>query len=251
MKTKPEEISRLEGELRRIRNVHHASILLDDDGEIRQVDLLSDTRRPPRPIVRDVEAVLRRWGVEIDYRRIGVVQMEDPPGAETGDPPPLRVVSSATSESRPRIQIGAVHTTTSAGSFVAEIELNLGPFEAQPGRAEGPALDPISCVDVVARAALQAVRNLLQPQYEIRLCSVQADRQAGVPLVTVVVDFGRGREFHRLAGTAIEHGSLYETTVYACLDALNRPLERAEYRDLLVQDEGPALELYSWRAASS
>jgi len=204
MKSKPEEIRRLESELCRIRNVHHASILLDEDGEIRQVDLLSDTKRPPRPIVRDVEAILRRWGVEIDHRRIGVVQMEDPPGEAAASP--LHVVSSSASgRHRTRIQIGA----------------------------------------------LEAVRNLLQPQYEIRLCSVQADRQAGVPLVTVVVDFGRGREFHRLAGTAIEHGSLYETTVYACLDALNRPLERAEYRDLLVQDEGPALELYSWRAASS
>ncbi len=250
MKSKPEEIRRLESELCRIRNVHHASILLDEDGEIRQVDLLSDTKRPPRPIVRDVEAILRRWGVEIDHRRIGVVQMEDPPGEAAASP--LHVVSSSASgRHRTRIQIGAVHTTTSGGVFVAEVELNVGPFEAAPGRAEGPALDPASCVDVVARAALEAVRNLLQPQYEIRLCSVQADRQAGVPLVTVVVDFGRGREFHRLAGTAIEHGSLYETTVYACLDALNRPLERAEYRDLLVQDEGPALELYSWRAASS
>ena len=95
------------------------------------------------------------------------------------------------------------------------------------------------------------MRNLLQPQYEIRLRSVQAERQAGVPLVTVVLDFGRGRDLQRLAGTAIERGSLYETTVYACLDALNRPLERAEYRDLLVQDEAPALELFSWREASS
>ncbi len=251
MKNTPEKIRQLEAELCRLRNVHHASILLDEDGEIRQVDLLGDTKRPPRPIVRDVEAVLRRWGVEIDHRRIGVVQMEDPPGSD--EAPPLHVLPIPSSSGRrvPRIQVGAVHTTTSEGVFLAEVELNLGPFEARPGRAEGPSLDPASCVDVVARAALEAVRNLLKPQYEIRLRSVQADRQAGVPLVTVVVDFGHGRQLLRLVGTAIDRGSLYETTVYACLDALNRPLERAEYRDLLVQEADNVLEFSSWRAASS
>jgi hypothetical protein len=93
-------------------------------------------------------------------------------------------------------------------------------------------------VGVVAQAALEAVRNLLQPGYEARLREIRVLDMGAEPMVVLAVDFGRGREMHRLAGACLQRGSLYETTVYATLDALNRPLGRAGFRRLALLEGG-------------
>jgi hypothetical protein len=242
----------LERELARIRNVNYAAVILDSQGDIEQIDILSDTQRPPRPIVRDVEAVLRHHSVVIDHRKIGVVQMNARPGTlgtSAASPQPMSVTPPPSQGLR--LRLGAVHTTTSSGSFIAEVELILGAFEGLPGRAEGPCGDSSASVNLVARAAVEAVRNLLKPEYEIQLRATRLASLAGAPLVVVAVDFGSGRQVQRLAGTSWERGSPYEATVYACLDALNRSLGRAEFQDLMVQDEETSLEQLSWRAASA
>ncbi len=243
------KVMEVERELSRIRNVSYASVILDAQHEIEQIDVLSDTQRPPRPIVRDVEAVLRRHGVQVDHRKIGVVQLNS---SHTSPLPSNQsTVSRPPSRSQPRIRLAAVHSTTSGGNFVAEVELSLGAFEGLPGRSEGPALGADACVALVAQAAVQAVRNLLKPQYEIQLRTTRVASLAGGSLVIVVLDFGANRQIQRLAGTCWDNGSLYESTVYACLDALNRPLGKAEFQDLMVQDEDATLEQISWRAASA
>jgi len=243
------KVTEVERELTRIRNVSYASLVLDARREIEQIDILSDTQRPPRPIVRDVEAVLRRHGVEVDHRKIGVAQLNSP---QNSPPFPDRTTTTRSPwASRPRIRLAAVHSTTSGGNFIAEVELSLGVFDGLPGRCEGPAVDADACVALVARAAVQAVRNLLKPQYEIQLRTTRVASVAGASLVIVALDFGVNRQIQRLAGTCWERGSLYEATVYACLDALNRPLGRAEFQDLMVQDEGATPEQLSWRTASA
>ena len=244
-----ERLQRVEDELRRIRQVNYASIHLDPKGEIEQIDLISGTDRPPRPIVRDAEAILRRHELSLDHRKIGVVQLETPP-SQAKQPSSSPALSPAPAPVR-RIRLSAVHSTVAEGNFVAEVELCLGSYEGAPGRAEGPARDEDGHVDVVARAAAQAVRNLLKPGYEIHYRGSQVGTLGGVRLVTVLLEYGRGRAARRLAGACVESGSLYEATVYACLDALNRSLDRAEYRDLMVQDEDATPEQLSWRAASA
>lgn len=249
-----DRVRTLEGELCRIRNVNHASVHLDPSGEIEQIDLISDTKRPPRPIVRDAEAILRRHELRLDHRKIGVVQLETPPSASarpSAPEPELKGPRSVEVRRSERIRLLAVHSTEADGSFVAEVELSLGVFEGSPGRAEGPARDPEGYVNVVARAAVEAVHNLLKPGVEIQFRAAQVSDLAGVRTITVLLVFGRGRDARRLAGVCVDCGSLYETTVYACLDALNRSLGRVEFRDLMVQDEEATPEQLSWRAASA
>ena len=54
------------------------------------------------------------------------------------------------------------------------------------------------------------------------------------PFVAVIVDFGEGRRTERLAGACLQRGSIHETAVFATLDALNRALGRARFRQLGV-----------------
>ena len=87
---------------------------------------------------------------------------------------------------------------------------------------------------MVAQAALDAVRNLLEPGYEVQLREVRRMTIGGEPAVLVAVDFGDGREVKRYLGSCPSRGSLYDAAVYAVLDALNRPLGRVRFRTLAV-----------------
>ena len=256
------QLAGLEREIVRIANVEAAAIRLDAQGAVEAVDVIADRGRSPQRIVRDVEIILRRGGLDIDHRKIGVAAL-DAPGAVFGG---ARRASAATrdrvpepedeteeddvtpSPERPqvavleyepdseRVRLVAVHSTTRGGNFSVEVELAVGAYEGLPGRAEGPASEPVGCAALVARATLEAVRNLLQPGYEAQLRELRIVDMSGTPLVVVTVDFGEGRRLQRVAGACLQLGSLNDTAVFATLDAINRPLGRARFRQLAVLD---------------
>lgn len=261
----------LEEQIVRLPNVEAAAIRLAGNGEVAAVDVIADRGRSPQRIVRDVEIILRRGDVEIDHRKIGVAALEEPgavlrgtrrsdpaldepegaphgaeadevnsgestpgrPYASMSDPVPMPAILDYDADTE-RIRLTAVHSTTRDGAFSVEVELAVGAFEGVPGRAEGPAAEPIGCAALVARATLDAVRNLLQPGYEAQLRELRIVDMGGIPLVAVTVDFGEGRRLQKVAGACLQHGSLYDTAVYATLDAINRPLGRARFRQLAV-----------------
>jgi hypothetical protein len=244
MRLNRDKVQQLEEELRRIATVGFAQIHLDAQGAIMSVDLVADRGRPAKSIVRDVEILFRRHGVELDHRKVGVAQLHAAaeglrrvqapklePAAEAArvQPAVLEVVEEAE-----RLRLVAVHSTTRHGSLAVEVELSLGDFEGLPGRFEGPAQDAVSAVSVVASATLAAVRNLLQPGYEGLVREVRILPVGSVDLVCLVVDFGRERAVQRLVGACLDRGSLYDTAVYATLDAINRPLGRARFAQLAV-----------------
>lgn len=247
-------LQELERQICRIANVQATAIRLDTRGGVDAVDVVADRGRSPQRIVRDVEIILRQGGLDIDHRKIGVAALEDPEavlrGTQRGtaersendvapeaDPRAnLRALEAVldVEADNERIRLTAVHSTTRDGAFSVEVELAVGAFEGVPGRAEGPAAEPIGCAALVARATLDAVRNLLEPGYEAQLRELRIVDMGGIPLVAVTVDFGEGRRMQKVAGACLQHGSLYDTAVYATLDAINRPLGRARYRQLAV-----------------
>lgn len=253
-----DRIRDLELRLARIANVEAASVRLGDSGEIEAVDIVADRTRAPQKIVRDAEILFRQEGIEIDHRKIGVAALDAPaalfdsrqspgipdrsspqPDGPPGNLPELAVLSLERDVER--IRLAAVHSTTRNGAFTVEVELAYGAYEGVPGRASGPAQEPIGCAALVAHATLDSVRNLLQPGYEAQLRELKIVDLTGSPAVVACVDFGEGRRLQRLVGACLQLGSLYDTAVYATLDAINRPLGRARFRQLAAFDaEGRA-----------
>jgi hypothetical protein len=248
-----DQLRELEVRLTRIANVEAASIRTGSSGEIEAVDIVADRERSPQKIVRDAEILFRQDGIDIDHRKIGVAALDSPaalfdsrqqPGIPDNSPPQPMISAVPTADlavlslerDEERIRLAAVHSTTRNGAFTVEVELALGAYEGVPGRASGPGQEPVGCATLVARATLDSVRNLLQPGYEAQLRELKIVDLTGSPAVVACVDFGEGRRLQRLVGACLQLGSLYDTAVYATLDAINRPLGRARFRELAAFD---------------
>src|SRR5438309_10750069 len=88
------DVEQIESALARIPSVTAARIVTGPAGRISEVHLLARRERAPKQLVRDVQSVaLANFGVEVDYRTVSVVQLDEPE------------VASNSSERHPRIAL--------------------------------------------------------------------------------------------------------------------------------------------------
>lgn len=67
--------------LRKLRGVISARVVLEEQGEVEEIHLLTGTDVPPKKTVRRVEsAFMKNWGVRIDHRKVSVAQSRWPVG---------------------------------------------------------------------------------------------------------------------------------------------------------------------------
>ncbi len=97
----PGDVSRAEALVTRIRGVSACRIALDRSGAIAEIHVIADGSKPPKLVARDVESCLKaELGVAVDYRKIGVVVVDDEPeparpAAPTGAAPGVAGVADA------------------------------------------------------------------------------------------------------------------------------------------------------------
>src|SRR5579864_6931969 len=72
-------IEDIESALSRIPSVTAARVVTGAAGRIAEVHVLARRDRAPKQLVRDVQSVvLASFGLELDYRTVSVVQLDDP-----------------------------------------------------------------------------------------------------------------------------------------------------------------------------
>ena len=76
------DVPAMERDLARIPAVSSARVV-EDGGQVHEVHIVCGTGRSPKLIGRDVQSLLAaRWGVDIDHRKVSVVQLEDGGGVD-------------------------------------------------------------------------------------------------------------------------------------------------------------------------
>ncbi len=132
----------IEAVIARIPSVTAARVVTAANGRVSEVHVLARRDRAPKQLVRDVQSVvLATFGIEIDYRIVSVVQLDDPP------------VEGDVHESAPRVAL--VRLTADSVGHASEISVHLSAGNHQlTGRSHGPAS---SGMRLVARAAVDAV----------------------------------------------------------------------------------------------
>ena len=201
-------LKRIQRDIRTVRGVHSAKLVLDEDGEVLEAHLISSDSRSPKQIVRDVESLLFvRYGIRLDYRRVSIVQFDTDQDPE---------------ESTRLGFVSAVAWPENGGS-VRVILASDGPLVEGTSHLDAPPSQE-SNARAAADATLRAVQKAVGGTVPLAVQDVeflpQGDSQLCLAVISAITSCGK----ERLIGTCFVIDDLAEAVSKATLDAINRRL---------------------------
>lgn len=222
-----------EDAIRSLRDIDGVSVRGDAD-EVREVHILTMSRRPAKQIVRDVQTLLlTRFKRSIDHRIVSVAyadaQSPAPRPAAPPAPAPAPAAAPAlTATPRPapvpeaadRIRFESANLYVSGARVQAQVELRwkgthrLGSASGWSTRGAAHRL--------IAAASLAAVQEFLEDDLALSLDAVSFRRTGRHRVVVVTVELLAHRETKSLVGACTVGGDAQQAVVLATLSALNR-----------------------------
>jgi hypothetical protein len=202
----------VESALSRIPSVTAARVVTGPNGRITEVHVLARRDRAPKQLVRDVQSVaLTSFGIEVDYRTVSVVQLDDPP--VEGDAGVLAV---------PRVAL--LRLSADAIGFSSEVRIHLSAAGKElVGIAKGPSS---SGMRLVARALVDAVLDLVgDAALDVDYADILSAGPYSVAIAILRLATPRGDQV--VSGSAVVRKDGNDAMARACLSALNRLLSGA------------------------
>lgn len=208
-KTLNGETRTMDEALVRIEGVKGARLTQDPSGTITEVHVLAAGGRAPKQVGRDVQTMLRvEFGIEVDYRVISIVQIDD-----------LPVPSSRAAAAPTRPSVARVAADAEGSSSTVTVELDLA-GRRLTGSARGAAH---ASWRLAAQATVDALGDVVGDQaLEIEFAGIVTAGQRQVALVSIRAAGARGDSV--LTGSANTRRDAHDAIARATLDALNRLL---------------------------
>lgn len=202
----------LESVLGRIPNVKAARVVSGLGGRVSEVHVLADRGRSPKQIVRDVQSVaMASFGVEIDYRTVSVVQLDEP--SQPGNAPQ----PGARPAGLPRIALLRVGAEIKGHLTETHVLLAANGKE-YVGTARGPGS---SGLKLVARAVVDAIAGFAEDSaIDVDFADVLGAGPHSVAVTVVRLASPRGD--HVASGSAVVRKDANDAMARAALAALNR-----------------------------
>ena len=213
MPNRPEEhgealARQLQQAIEQIQGVLAARVIVDPNDEVLEVHLVGSSSRRAKHIVRDTESLLcARYGIRVDYRRIGVVQIEPAGGRDLSKR--LRFVSA---NPHPR----------DANRIQVVLRGDTDRYEGTALVSSGAGEEPSA--SAAAEATLSALRRAIGVAVPLAVEGTQItsanDDQVCLAFISASTPTGQ----ERLMGTCVIADNLFEAASKATLDAINRRL---------------------------
>src|SRR5690606_10934503 len=202
-----ERLSAIEEKLRQIHGVVSARIRAREDEAWEVHALVTADTDSVRAQIRS--APFAGLGVELDLDRINLVEV-----AREGEPVGNRILFHSVNVYREGNRAEAqVELRRDGASFI--------------GTASGPPIRH-GLPRMVARATLEAIRQIAGEDLALELLAVELRRLGGRRLVLSHLVLLRGREETLLTGSVLVTRDPYEAVVFSLLDALNRVIPTLE-----------------------
>lgn len=196
----------IEETINSLHNVISSKVVMEQ-GEIVEIHVLADNSRNAKQISRDIQsAVLTRFDVELDHKKISVAQIDFEHDFGKSDRPEINTIQYAVAgnEIEFTVELG-LHGTTAVGS------------------AKGSNTRRNGC-RLLAKAAVACLHSMFNLENLFVIESVKEVVLAEKDVVIVGVSLvSKGRELF-LVGSAVVRRDEQEAIVRAVLDAVNRKL---------------------------
>lgn len=200
--------------------------------EIREIHVLTRSKRPAKQIVRDVQTVLlTRFNRTIDYRVVSVAYARPEPGAEPVEATARAAASrSALEQDDPefetagveRIRFGSVNLFVSGPRAQAQVELRWKGIARMGGASGWSTRD--GAHRLVAQATVAAVQEFLDGEVALSTPEVELLRMGRRRVAVVSLSLLAHRQEKGLVGSCAVEQDVQQAIVLATLAALNRIL---------------------------
>lgn len=198
--------------LMKIQSVIGAKVIMDQAGVIEEIHIVSDLRRSPKQILRDVEAILiSEFDQVVDYKKISIAQVKG---------------NSVKTEQDPRIKLKSIEYNNCGTSI--DVSITLEKFGESYMSTNSGVKTTSNVMRLTGAATLQAVENYLgihevfvfEDAKEVRLSNVNV-------IIVSITSIYHNRE-ESYIGTARVTTDLNEAVAKATLDAINRHILQLE-----------------------
>jgi hypothetical protein len=208
-----------ENGIRGLPDVEDARILTEGD-EIREIHVISGSRRPAKLIVKDVVGLMwARYDRRIDHRVVGVVRVQPRPDSSPR-PAPLPPEPERGAEDQGRIRFGSVNLYLDGARAQAQVELRWKGI-LRMGNASGWCSRE-GARRLVAAATVAALQEFLDTDVALGVEEVEVVRTGGHEVVIVGLALLTHRQEKILTGCCTVGRDLPQAVVLATLSALNR-----------------------------
>jgi hypothetical protein len=198
----------IEEYLNRINSVI-TSRIIEEDGKIKEVHIVSDLSRNPKQIARDVESVLvSQFDIHVDYKMISVAQVE-------GDAGILKAS---------RFRLISVENISKGTLFTAVITLERD-GELFEGSSTGIATTN-NIMRLTCEATINAVENCCDRKNIFAIEDVTKISISGKETLLTYITALVGDQEILVCGSAINAKNGIESVVKSTLDAVNRIVAR-------------------------
>lgn len=196
----------IEKYLLKIRSVIGAKIITNDHNEIEEMHIVSDLRRAPKQILRDIEAImLSEFNMPIDYKKVSIAQVK-------GD--------SIKTDQDPRVRLKSIEYSNLGSSI--DVTVTLEKFNEMFSSTKTGIKTTSNVKRLAGIATLKAVEEYLgiydvfvfEDSKEVSLSNVD------VIIVTITSIYHHREELY--TGTARVGTDINEAVTRATLDAVNR-----------------------------
>ena len=210
-----------ENGIRGLPEVEDARILVEG-GEIREVHVISGSRKPAKLIVKDVVGLIwTRYNRRIDHRIVGVVRVRTRTnGAPTVEPAAVVEETAPVLEDQSRIRFGSVNLYMDGARAQAQVELRWKGV-LRMGSASGWCSRE-GAHRLVAAATLAALQEFLDDDVALGVEGVDVVRMSGHEVAVVGLALLTHRQEKILTGCCTVGRDLPQAVVLATLSALNR-----------------------------
>ncbi|MCF6092842.1 hypothetical protein L1765_02375 [Microaerobacter geothermalis] len=207
---KQEHIVAFEQEIKKIKNVDHGHLDVDDEGDILAIGIFSDGKRHPKDIKRDVEETFRSvFGFRVNHQKISIIERSI--DRESSKLSRVRFITAYQAFKRNDVVEGVVQLEYQDNIITGKMEVHSFEMEIEY---------------IIANAAAKAITNIVS-NYSIRIDTVRKIPMGAVDVICVTLsvmntETGAGGMY---VGSSIYNKDLLGSVAKAVLDGLNRRMD--------------------------
>jgi len=208
------EVEDIEKSLKDLNDILFGKIVLSEDGDIKEIHIITKDSSNPKRITRDIESfLLAKYNIQVDYRKISIAQVKD---KEIRD----EQIKEEELESSLRIKFSDIKAEAIGNQFEVCVKLeNNG--KIYEGKVSGKNWDE-NREYLVAKAALEAISFYLEGSVFFQVDAIKKIELDSKEIIVVSINLIDSKRKENLVGSTVVKDDLNKAVVKAILKATNR-----------------------------